>query len=161
MVIAETISGLHAVKTAFDIAKGLKDIDDATRRNAAVIELQEKILTAQTAQSALVEKVGDLEKEVAGLKAWDADKQRYELKQLTMGFFAYIPKEGMERGEPIHALCANCYQRGVKSLLQSNGEPQIFKHAWVCHACKTSNKNGYYNLKELVTLVRAGAEPPS
>jgi len=35
----------------FDIAKGLKDIDDAARRNAAVIELQERILSAQQSQS--------------------------------------------------------------------------------------------------------------
>jgi hypothetical protein len=48
-------AGLSAIKTAFDLAKGLKDIDDATRRNAAVIELQEKSLSAQSAQSALVE----------------------------------------------------------------------------------------------------------
>jgi hypothetical protein len=47
----EIFAGLSAIKTAFDIAKGLKDIDDATRRNAAVIELQEKILAAQEAIS--------------------------------------------------------------------------------------------------------------
>jgi hypothetical protein len=40
-MVAEVFAGLGAFKTAFDIAKGLKDIDDATRRNAAVIELQE------------------------------------------------------------------------------------------------------------------------
>jgi hypothetical protein len=62
-----------------DIAKGLKDINDATVRNAAVIELQEKILAAQAEQTALVVRVGELEKEVADLKAWDAEKQRYEL----------------------------------------------------------------------------------
>ncbi len=48
----------------------MKDIDDATRRNAAVIELQEKILDAQQAQSALIEKARELEKEV--LAARDA-----------------------------------------------------------------------------------------
>ena len=46
-MVGEVFAGLSALKTAFDIAKGLKDIDDATRRNAAVIELQEKILLAQ------------------------------------------------------------------------------------------------------------------
>ena len=45
-MVGEVFAGIGALKTAFDIAKGLKDIDDATRRNAAVIELQEKILTA-------------------------------------------------------------------------------------------------------------------
>jgi len=50
-VVGEVFAGLGALKTAFDIAKGLKDIDDAARRNAAVIELQEKILAAREAQS--------------------------------------------------------------------------------------------------------------
>jgi hypothetical protein len=36
VMVAEVFAGLGALKTAFDIAKGLKDIDDATRRNAAV-----------------------------------------------------------------------------------------------------------------------------
>ncbi len=78
-MVAEVFAGLGALKTAFDIAKGLKDIDDATRRNAAVIELQEKILAAQQSQSSLIETARELEKEVVQLKAWEADKQRYEL----------------------------------------------------------------------------------
>ena len=50
-MVAEVFAGLSAIKTAFDLAKGLKDIDDATRRNAVIIELQEKILSARDAQS--------------------------------------------------------------------------------------------------------------
>jgi len=49
-MVGEVFAGLGAIKTAFDIAKGLKDIDDAARRNAAVIELQQKI-TRRTAGS--------------------------------------------------------------------------------------------------------------
>ena len=41
-MVAEVFAGLSAIKSAFDIAKGLKDIDDATRRNAAVIEFKKK-----------------------------------------------------------------------------------------------------------------------
>jgi hypothetical protein len=44
-MVGEVFAGIGALKTAFDIAKGLKDIDDVARRNAAVIELQEKILS--------------------------------------------------------------------------------------------------------------------
>ena len=68
----EIFAGLTAIKTAFDIAKGLKDIDDAARRNAAVIELQGKILDAQSGQAALIETVGALKARVAELEAWDA-----------------------------------------------------------------------------------------
>ena len=54
-MVAEVFVGLGSIKAAFDIAKGLKDIDDATRRNTAIIELQEKILSAQAEQSELIE----------------------------------------------------------------------------------------------------------
>ncbi len=64
-MVAEVFAGLSTIKTAFDIAKGLKDIDDVAHRNAAIIELQEKILTAQAAQATLVETVGELKKRVA------------------------------------------------------------------------------------------------
>ena len=70
MVVTETIAGLSAIKTAFDMTKALKDINDAAIRNAAVIELQEKILAAQAAQFALVERVGELEKEVTRFETW-------------------------------------------------------------------------------------------
>jgi hypothetical protein len=40
-MVAEVFAGLGSIKAAFDIAKGRKDIDDATRRNTAIIELQE------------------------------------------------------------------------------------------------------------------------
>ena len=41
-MVGEALAGLSALKTAFDLAKGLKDITDVANRNAAVIELQEK-----------------------------------------------------------------------------------------------------------------------
>jgi hypothetical protein len=39
MVVAETLASLNAVKTAFDMAKALQNIHDATARDRAVIEL--------------------------------------------------------------------------------------------------------------------------
>lgn len=138
MASAELLTGLGIFKTLFDSAKGLKNINDTAIRNGAVVELQEKILAAQAQQTALVERVGELEKEVASLKAWDTEKQRYELKQWGHGAFAYVLKASEARGEPIHALCTACYDRGVRSRLQANGEQQWIKHAWDCPSCKFS-----------------------
>lgn len=100
------------------------------------VELQEKIFAAHSAQSALVEHVRGLEAEVARLKAWDAEKQRYELKKWGDGAFARVLKESEASGEPIHALCTACYDRGTKSIIHANGEPQWTKHAWDCPTCK-------------------------
>ena len=120
-MVAEVFAGLSAIKTAFDIAKGLKDIDDATRRNAAVIELQEKILVAQQQQATLIETVSNLEKEVADLKTWNSEKERYELKSVYIGSFAYLSKPDAQNAEPPHWLCAACYNNDKKSLLQDHG----------------------------------------
>lgn len=82
-MVAEVFAGISAFKTMLDMAKALKDISDATHRNAAVIELQEQILAAQAQQSTLIERIRALEAEMATLQTWDAEKQRYELKQTT------------------------------------------------------------------------------
>ena len=58
---AELIAGLSIFKSMMDMAKGLKDINDAAIRNAAVIELNEKIRTAQAQQTTLVARIGELE----------------------------------------------------------------------------------------------------
>jgi hypothetical protein len=119
-MVAEIFAGLGAIKSAFDLAKGLKDISDAALRNSAIIELQEKILAAQQEQSALIETVCDLEKEVASLKDWEADKKRYELTEISPWIFAFSIKDAMRRGEPFHRICANCCANGKKSYLQQH-----------------------------------------
>src|SRR6266404_9978662 len=113
----ELIMGLNAFKTMFDMAKGLQNIHDTAARDRAVIDLQREILAAQGEQFALLQRVGDLEKQVTKLEAWDADKQRYKLVELKPGVLVYAQKEGMENGEPAHYLCTSCYQSGQKSIL--------------------------------------------
>ena len=132
MVAAEILSGLSGFKTAFDLAKGLKDMDDAVRRNAAVLELQEKILTAQQAQFALIEHVAELEKKQASFEQWTAEKEKYELQEIYPKTFAYVIKESARGTEPSHLICAACYQRRKKSILQKSSAVHL-----TCPECKT------------------------
>lgn len=108
-MVAEIYGGISAVKAAFDIAKGLKDIHDATLRNAAVIELQEKILSAQEMQAALIDRIRDLQKEVANFEAWEAEKQKYKLYHLGWGAYAYMLKPDTRGSEPPHWICTKCF----------------------------------------------------
>ncbi len=133
-MVAEVFAGIGAIKTAFEIAKGLKEIDDATRRNAAVIELQEKILLAQETQSTLINRVGELEKEVDRFKSWEADKGRYQLVDIGSGVVALALRPAASNGEPPHYICADCAANGKKSYLQ----PQIrgaYLDQYKCNAC--------------------------
>ena len=70
MVVAETLASLNAVKTAFDMAKALQNIHDATARDRAVIDLQCELLLAQEQQFALAQRVQELQEKVARFEAW-------------------------------------------------------------------------------------------
>jgi hypothetical protein len=133
-MVAEAFATLSALKTAFDMAKGLKDINDATVRNAAIIELQERILAAQAAQSTLIEHVRELETEVARLEAWETEKQKYELTDVGNGSLAFALKEEAASGAIPHYLCANCYNEGHPSYLQKQERPHR-RQALHCQRC--------------------------
>ena len=49
-------------------------------RNDVIIDLQEKIFTAQQVQSELLNRLNELEKSLASFEAWEAETQRYQLK---------------------------------------------------------------------------------
>jgi hypothetical protein len=135
-MVAEAFAAVSALKAAFDIAKTLKDMNDAVARNAAVIELQGQILAAQEAQSTLTERIRELEKEVVGFKAWEAEEQRYELKSLGWGAFAQVLKPEVRGGKPPHWVCTNCYSQRRISIIQ-NAMIRGVGMRWHCPACKT------------------------
>jgi hypothetical protein len=134
-MVGELFAGLSALKAAFDMSQTLSNIHDVTTRDRAVIELQKEILSAQAAQIGLVERVRELEKEVAGFETWDAEKQRYELKSLGWGAFAYMLKPA-ERGiRPPHWVCANCYEQRHVAIIEFIMAPNQ-GHRWRCPSCK-------------------------
>jgi len=142
-MVGDAIAGLGAIKTAFDLARGLMDINDAANRNAAVIDLQEKILTAQQAQAALVERINDLEKEVASFEAWDAEKKRYKLTDYGGGTFAYELRPEAAEGEPAHRVCPACFQKRHISVLQFAYRTSGGQDHCNCPACKTEYDFGH------------------
>jgi|SRR6185437_1315651 len=136
-MVAEVFAGLSAFKTMFDMAKGLKDINDAAIRNGAVIELQEQILAAQEAQAALIQRVGELEKQVAGFETWKTEKEHYDLKELgEPGVLAYMLKPDVRGTKPPHWACTNCYSKRHISILLNTGESRSGRRVHRCPNCK-------------------------
>lgn len=141
-MVGEIFAGLSAFKAAYESAKALKDINDAAVRNGAVVELLEKILNAQHAQAALLEKVGQLEKEIAAFETWEADKQRYQMSTTQGGSIVYRLKSNSQPDEVVHNICATCYQHQKISILQaapySTVQMQLRKPKMlICHECKS------------------------
>ncbi len=135
-MVGEFFAGLGAFKTMMDMTKAVQDAHDVATRDRAVIELQKEILSAQMAQAGLIERVGNLEKEVAGFETWAAEKKRYQLKDFGGGTFAHALKPEEANGEPPHKICTACYNKGHKSVLQFSHRGADKREYHVCPTCK-------------------------
>jgi hypothetical protein len=139
-MVGEIFAGVSAFNGLLNAAKALRDMDNAMARNTAVIELQGQILAAQEDYAKLRQTVSALEAEVASLKAWDAEKARYELKKLETGAVVYMLKPEERGSEPPHWLYPNCYANGKKGFLQPTGVHVGRNWMYKCTQC--SNQSG-------------------
>lgn len=149
--IVGVASAMSALKALKDIAESMVSVRDAKAFNAKLIEFQARIIDAQDSvfaaqeeRTALVDRVRELEKQIADAEAWTAEKQRYELKQLSeLGTFAYVLKEEAAGGEPLHRICAACYQHGKKSILQAMPRLEARHRIHACPACRAEVVMGW------------------
>ena len=116
-MIAALQAGYAGTKAALDIAKGILSFKTEVERNQAVIDIQRHVLDTQCAlgdaereYTASLKRIDTLEAEIARLKDWSAEQERYELADAGAGTLAYRQKAAMEDGQPAHWLCptANC-----------------------------------------------------
>ncbi len=154
---------MDPLKSAGEMAKELVDIRDTVKFGNAVVELQTQILAAQQAafsaqerETAMAEEIRDLKTRVADLETWDAEKQRYELTDFGSGTFAYLLKPNMSSGEPEHRLCAACYQKGHKSILQFRHQTATRQDKYACPVCKTDVLLGEYSEPQVIQTRRPG-----
>lgn len=141
---AEIGTMLSSLAAASEIAKAMVGIRDATLLQTKAFELTREIVAAQqgalatqAAQFALLDKISQLEKEVARLEHWDSEKERYELQDVYFGCFAHALKPDRAASEPPHWICSACYQRGRKQILQPHPIPEGRRTGWRCPDCKS------------------------
>ncbi len=128
MPVFETKALFDAISYTASAVKTLKSIDDRVKLNEAIYSVQESLLSAQQMaldsqqeMTAIVEAKGALEKEIASLRTFEAEKARYAMHETEAGGITYLVKEDARNGEPSHHICAACYQKSVKSVLQLKG----------------------------------------
>ena len=143
-MVAEIYGGITALKSIFDMAKGLKDMNDESARKSAVIDLQEKIMNVQETHSSLVRQFEEVVAENQRLKSWEQEKTRYRLETIPPGLQVYSLKPDMANGEPPHRICANCYNKGIKSPLHIKGERHGQTY-WICHTCGLNEATGTFS----------------
>jgi hypothetical protein len=146
-MIAAITAGLEGIKAATDLLKILNATSTQTQINEVKIGLQRSLLeaqgglfAAQQADAASLARIHDLERQIAEFKNWETEKERYELKAIGRGAFAYALKAPVESNQGGPWYCANCFENGKKSVYQKQpgnvarsqlGIPTIYE----CSAC--------------------------
>ena len=135
-------AALTSFKTLKDIAQSMVALRDTQafqtkliEFNGALIDAQTHIFSVNEERAALIDRVRALETEVAQLEAWEAEKQRYELKEVAPRVYAYVVKQSMQGSEPVHWICPNCYQKHQISIFQGM---KSATYGWV-HRCSSSS----------------------
>lgn len=155
MDIAFIQSAIFSIKLAGDITKSLMSLTKLSEVSekvagiqGALLEAQSNAFNANAKQAAMVEEVRALKEEMARLKAWDTEKQRYKLAipfpRHGMGSVAYALKESMKGSEPAHLICTKCYEDGRKSILNPLKLPDGKSIVFVCPVCQAQIPTGCF-----------------
>lgn len=127
-----------SLKAAGDIAKTMIGLRDETTFQLKAAELvgvimtaQSHALSAQSEQASLLQEKRELESKLMEFEDWKGETKRYSLQDFGTHTYAYALKMGMEDGEPTHYLCANCFPKRQKSILQQVNTDGYF----LCHNC--------------------------
>ena len=94
-------------------------MDTVRDLNSAVLDAQDHALAARQVQYELMRRNDDIEKELQALKDLSAEKERYEIINVSdRGAYVYAPKRGAMPEVTPHWLCQPCFDSSRKSLLQ-------------------------------------------
>jgi hypothetical protein len=143
--IAEAVASL---KSASEIAKtllGLKGAPAASQAKISelygiILSAQGSAATAQMSQFSLLQNVRELEAKITQFETWDGEKTRYQMKDVNPdrgSVFVYALKPESASGEPMHFLCAKCFQHRHKSPLHGLPKLERGQRMHFCPECKT------------------------
>jgi len=141
--IAGLITGINGIKTIAQSIIAERDAalvrEKTTALSASLLSVLGDAIAAQAEQSVLLKRIDDLEKEIEKVKAWDAQKARYEMRSTADGgAIVMVLKPDAQGSEPPHWACQACFQKGVLSALNRMGHPQRGRGIiWACHSCRS------------------------
>jgi hypothetical protein len=135
----EAITG--PLNTATKTLQELMEVRDLVKFGDTFRKMHGEILAAMGSAAAgyrrelsLLEDISALKTKVADFETWDTEKERYDLKPLGWGAYAYMLKPEGRGPEPAHWVCTNCYGNKRISIIQ-----RAFKkgdgYAYLCPAC--------------------------
>lgn len=138
--LSSALQGLFALQEMLKAGYSVRNANEVAQRVAEVqSQLMPFLSTAVESQQrelTLTQRIRDLEEENIKLKNWGRERERYGLTEISTGVFAYRLKPGMENSEPAHLLCANCFTKDEKVILQAEAQGETV-YRYGCPRCGT------------------------
>ena len=119
-------TSMTGLKTTTEIAQNIKGLvgkpdADVTATKQLVSELLDRLIQLQTEHVAMQRAIADVLEEQRRTDQFQAETERYALKRTELGALVYELKDVDASGEAAHCICATCYEKQVKSILQPVG----------------------------------------
>lgn len=138
--MTDIAGALASARAAFDLLKVAVDARDQLKLQAAMAELQSKLMDSMSAGLAAAEKAAALQAQLLGLEREKAEierqlreREQYALHELVPGAFVYASKlVAQGNGVPLHYLCQPCFDKGVKSVLRRIEGHLGLSESWMC-----------------------------
>lgn len=144
-------SSAAAIKGVLDLVR--KPDPDLVEIKSLAGDAIDKVIEAKQAQMAMQDKILELENELKKRDRFQMEAQRYTLTKTDMGGFVYALKPSEAGSEPMHDLCATCFDSEIKSVLQ----PVDF-NTLECPRCKARVFKGDGQAKVMYGAVQRGTD---
>lgn len=133
--LKDTVALADAVKDAIN-----RPNPDLIALKQEISSLGERLFEAKEAQMAVQYELIDLQQKLTKQDRFQTEAARYTLTQTDMGGRVYALKSSDKSGEPPHEICAGCFEKAEKSILQPKGRDNL--HCYNCGA-DTPKTDGY------------------
>lgn len=132
MLQVATALGKDATDIATSIEGMLDDPDpDDIATKKLISELLNTLIRLQAEQLSMQSTIAALQQEQRRIEQFEAEAFCYAPKKTEMGSIVYELQPAHADGKPIHCICAACYDKRIKSILQP-----VEHNTFECGTCK-------------------------
>lgn len=118
--------GIGCVNGAATAANKLRQLlkggkADQTELAALTLDVFNQLIDAKQAQTSVLDRLHELERQMIALEEFDRQAQRYTLVTTRGGALVYQLDPAQAKDEPAHYLCPDCFGKKQRSILQPKG----------------------------------------
>lgn len=135
-VVSSTKAVVSLVGNGIDLTQKLRDLIKPGEKGGVdpaalelALDLQQKLIDTKVAQLALLDTLLNIKAEIAQSDRRLELQRDYEPFQTAGGAFVLALKTPEGRAKPVHYLCPQCAEKGIKTFLQPMGNGKR------CHPC--------------------------